>query len=375
MSVELFERYQEALRRGHVAASRGRLDEAIAAYREAAELAPDRAVPHTGIGNVLLRRAQAPESTGAPADDQPSPVALATEALAAFKAALARAPRDEAALDGRARALSRLGKRVEAAEILDVLSDLQERSGRLTEAADTARRALELAEQKARRRHVSQLTDRLGSSAATRQAEDALSKALRLLELAEPANRDQPAAPAEAAIAEGRSDTPDQLARGELAAADGAAVVPAAAEGADAVDAVPAAAEVLPGPEEPLPAFVPDGPTLMVEAEAALDAGDLDTARRASLAAALTFEREGSLAAALDACYQALAFAPGDTEVHLRLVELYLDLGWREPAADKLALLGRLTELDGASGQPRARIVSLAADHFPDDPRLQQLTA
>ena len=36
MSDALYERYKDALRRGHVAALRGRLDEALAAYREAA---------------------------------------------------------------------------------------------------------------------------------------------------------------------------------------------------------------------------------------------------------------------------------------------------------------------------------------------------
>ena len=45
-SSSLYERYKDALRRGHVAALRGRNDAAIEAYQEAASIAPDRALPH-----------------------------------------------------------------------------------------------------------------------------------------------------------------------------------------------------------------------------------------------------------------------------------------------------------------------------------------
>ena len=55
MSEVLYEQYKDALRRGHVAALRGRLDAAAAAYREAARIAPDRALPHVGLGGVLAR--------------------------------------------------------------------------------------------------------------------------------------------------------------------------------------------------------------------------------------------------------------------------------------------------------------------------------
>src|SRR5258706_15656874 len=105
MSVDLYERYKEALRRGHTAVARGQLDTALEAYREALSLAPDRALPQIGIGQVLLRQ------------DAP------TEALAAFDAVLARTPRDEVGLRGRADALARLGRRTDAAGALDILSD------------------------------------------------------------------------------------------------------------------------------------------------------------------------------------------------------------------------------------------------------------
>ena len=62
-------------------------------------IAPDRALPHAAIGGDPRQR------MGRPAD-----------ALAAYDAALGAAPRDEAALRGRAEALAQLGRRTEAAD-------------------------------------------------------------------------------------------------------------------------------------------------------------------------------------------------------------------------------------------------------------------
>jgi len=69
-----------------------------------------------------------------------------------------------------------------------------------------------------------------------------------------------------------------------------------------------------------------------------------------------------------------LAIRPSDPEVHLLLAELYLDRGWRGPAADKLALLGRLTELTDDAAT-RARLCELARARFPDDPRFTAMCA
>jgi tetratricopeptide (TPR) repeat protein len=328
MSVDLYEHYMEALRRGHRSLAHGDVDEALAAYREAVNLAPDRALPYSGIGNALLRQNALPN------------------ALAAFDAALLRAPRDESGLRGRSEALARLGRRADAAASLDLLSDVQEAAGRLADARDSTQRALDFAEQKARRRRLADLTRRVRLAAGDTTAEDALAQTLRPLHAA-----------------------PTSIEASEVAAA-----AEAAADGPTAADGAATTAEPEPvQPVEPEPA--PDPNVLTIEAERLLDAGDLAGARDHFLAAAVGYEAEGLLPAAIDACYVALAFAPDDAEVHLRLVELYLAAGWTGPAADKLALLGRLTALDHRQSRARARIVILAADHFPDDPRLRRLTA
>ena len=80
------------------------------------------------------------------------------------------------------------------------------------------------------------------------------------------------------------------------------------------------------------------------------------------------------LEAALDACYQALAIAPDDTNVHLALVEAYVARGWLAPAHEKLLLLGRLLALAGDEAG-RARLCAVIAARFPGDAELAALCA
>jgi tetratricopeptide (TPR) repeat protein len=136
VSPSIYETYKDALRRGHVAALRSRFEVAIAAYLEAAAIAPDRPLPHASIGGILLRTGRA------------------DEAADAYDRALTLGPRDEAALRGRADAMIALNRPFEAAESLDRLADVLDGSGRVADACDAARRALELAESKDRRRQV-----------------------------------------------------------------------------------------------------------------------------------------------------------------------------------------------------------------------------
>jgi tetratricopeptide (TPR) repeat protein len=165
MSDALYERYKDALRRGHVASQRARFDEALDAYGEAARFAPDRALPLVGIGLVLTR------------------LGKTTEALSAFDLALDRAPTDETALRGRVDALLALGDRVRAAETIDRLVRILETTDRQSEALDAASRALDLAEARSRREGLRAMVDRLVADPdAVSAAGEALARATALLE-------------------------------------------------------------------------------------------------------------------------------------------------------------------------------------------------
>jgi len=312
MSEAIYEQYKDALRRGHMAALRGRLEAAAAAYREAAAIAPDRPLPHVGLGGVLAR------------------LGRTDEALGAYAAALDRSPADEGAMRGRADVLSAVGRRTEAADLLDRLAAILEREGRLADACDVARRALELAESRGRRQHVEGLVARLRETTGDASAAEALERALSVLDTVP-------------------------------------GVAPRGATGVDAGGG-PVASGDDPG-AAPSASRAPDPALLTLAVEEALDAGDLDEARRRALVAANGHRAVGQFHAAMDACYQALAILPSDPDIHLLLAELYLDRGWRGPAADKLVLLGRLAQLTG-DGATRARLCYLAAARFPDDARL-----
>jgi tetratricopeptide (TPR) repeat protein len=318
VSDALYERYKEALRRGHVAALRDRLDAALVAYGEAAEIAPERALPHASVGSVLLRLGR-PE-----------------EGLAAYTIALLRAPRDEAAQAGRAEALAALGQVVEAADSLDRLAEQQESDGKASEALATARRALELAESRTRRRHVEALTAQVGVAGG-------------------------------ALLPEPETDAPVRTAPKRTEPEP--TVAPAEHWALEPEPAVEARSEPQRAPESQR-----DGATLAAEAEDRMDAGDPEAARDRLLAAAAAHRAAGAIDAALDACYLALALAPADPELHLALAELYLDRGWRGPAADKILLLGRLVDF-ARDGTIRERVCELVANRFADDPRLTALCA
>jgi tetratricopeptide (TPR) repeat protein len=126
MSDPVFERYQEALKAGHLAVMQGRPKEALKHYAEAARLADHRPLPHANMGGVLLRMGRA------------------AEALAAYERALERAPDDRAALEGRAAALLAAGRRADAASARERLVRLDEDAARRRdeEAASRSRAAL-----------------------------------------------------------------------------------------------------------------------------------------------------------------------------------------------------------------------------------------
>ena len=160
----LYERYKDALKRGHVASLRGRLEESLKAYAEAAAIAPERSTPHTSAGTALMRRKR-------PAD-----------ALRHYTTAVSLSPRDEAALLGRAQALTALDRRPEAANAFDALAELRATNGKLADAVDAARRGLELAEGRERRRMLEDLIERLRASSPGEPGRLALERALQVLD-------------------------------------------------------------------------------------------------------------------------------------------------------------------------------------------------
>jgi Tfp pilus assembly protein PilF len=147
MTETLFERYKEALRSGHVAALRGRLEDAAAAYREAISITADRAVPRTALGGVQLRLGD-PEG-----------------ALEAFDDALAIEPDHDAALLGRAQALVVLRRTAEAAVAYDHLATTRATAARPADAAEAARRALAIEPTGERRERHAGLVEELRATA------------------------------------------------------------------------------------------------------------------------------------------------------------------------------------------------------------------
>ena len=387
MTDDLYERYKEALRVGHVAVLRGALEEALTSYRAAADIAPSRALPHTSLGTALLR------------------LGRVEEALVEYAAAVARAPHDEGALLGQAEALATAGRKTDAARVLDHISEIQEAAGRLPEAADTLRRALELDESPERARRQRGLRRETRLSAGDQAAEHLLAKALRI--------RDEPATPApdsarpsvptvleeswrvEDLIRTGPVE-PEPVAEAEPAAAPAPAPesIPVKAEQAEPVavfdapseegtgvsDAIAAAAvgvehpfdaPVLPGPVGESE-HQPTGDELLAAAEAADLAGDQKALRSLLVWTARAYAREGRFDAGLDAAHRLLQRGPGDVDAHLVLVELYVDRNWNTLAAEKLALLGRLADLDGDE-ETRQRLCAVASRAFPNDERLESI--
>jgi tetratricopeptide (TPR) repeat protein len=390
MTEDLYERYKEALRGGHVAVLRGGLEEAIRMYAAAAEIAPSRALPHTSLGGVYMR------------------LSRLDEALTEYAAAVARSPHDEGALLGQADALATVGKLRDAAMALDHVAEIQEASARLPEAADTLRRALELEESPERVHRQRALLREIRMSAGDRAAEQLLARALRLRDepearrspsrapalaamaaatnQAEPEPEPEPTLAAEAAgqvqvVAEAEDEFPTALEPvAEAVVEDGGSVQVAAADEPAAEPEEPPAVGVMVGVDEQVadspaePAPQPTGDELLAAAEAAEEAGDDSSLRSLLLWTARAYAREGRFEAGLDTAHRLLMRSPSDVDAHLVLVELYVARSWDALAAEKLLLLGRLADLDG-DDVTRRRLCQAASRAFPGNERLEALCA
>ena len=396
MTDDLYERYKEALRTGHVAVLRGALDEAVRAYLVAAEIAPSRALPHTSLGGVYIR------------------LGHLEDALTEFAAAVALSPRDEGALLGQAEALSAAGMSSDAAAALDHVAEIQEAAGHLPEAADTLRRAVELQEAPERVRRQRALLREIRFSAGDHAAEQLLARALHLRD--EPGgDAIRPAAgeafmasqvavrPTPAPVREGVWPTmePGPVEAPEPALAEPEPVIvesiaeppplPAAEPepvlAAAATEEVAAVAAECPavgvmggvdGASISMPGAIgrseyqPTGDELLAAAEAADLAGDGTALRSLLLWTARAYAREGRFEAGLDATHRLLQRAPGDVDAHLLLVELYVARSWDGLAVEKLRLLGRLAALNNDE-ETRQRLCAAATRAFPEDSSLRSL--
>lgn len=322
----LYERYKDALRRGHVASVRGRLEDALTAYAEAASIAPERSTPHTSTGTALLRSER-------PAD-----------ALHHYTTALRLSAHDDAALLGRALALAALDRRPEAANAFDTLAESRAAADKLADAVDAARLGLELAEGRDRRRTLERLIDRLRASEPGEPGRIALEQALLVLE----GHAMTPVTPGQVGPAGGRAPstegTPgvgphDDDSEIEIEPRVAIEVEPPAAE-------PPVAVAYRRALDRDLDPGVPAA-ALALLAQDALDAEDPAPALELLLDLASAYRRDGHIDGALDACYLALSLGPDDTGLHLALAELYDERGWTALATEKLDLVAALVDLDG----------------------------
>jgi len=342
VSGPLFEQYREALRRGHLSTLAGNLEDALDAYREAARLVPERTLALASQGTLLHQLDRWPE------------------AAEVFDAALRNAPDDEATLRARATARAERGMRSGAAADFERLAFVLDVAGRAGEAAEAARRADEQEPKPAR----AALAKRLARAAAGHPVEPPESP------LAEP-TLDEVAAEATPRATEPVSDEPEIDATPVPRAwpvEDDLAGLRSVAAGHQSDDATRWPAIDLPTPPPPpLTGPPPDPEELMAEAADLFDAGDVPGAGEKMLSAVAVHRAAGRLDAALDACFQLLAIAPGDPHVHLAIANLQLDRGWTPLAREKIDLLVRLTSLTGDT-QAEADAHGLAAERLRDEP-------
>ena len=253
MADPIFERYKEALRAGHVAALRGRLDDALAQYRVAAAIAPDRPLPHLGIAEVLLR------------------LGRTADALAACQTALARAPGDAATVELESRIHEASGDRAAAAASLDRLVALLVDGDRPDAALAAALRARDLDASPERVRRVEDLERAWLASGGTLPLVTPVAALASIVAAPPPATRPVPVAPpgahpvldAGAAPAEGTvgaadvtAGTAEARAEADEAPAPGAMV----GEAPEAAEAAPTEPVTSTGPEPAALAEAPGEP-------------------------------------------------------------------------------------------------------------------
>jgi tetratricopeptide (TPR) repeat protein len=417
----LFEQYKEALRKGHLAARAGTIDVALEAYAEAARLAPERAAPHASRATALHRAGRGEEAQAAfvralaiAPDDEAT-----LRARAAVFEEIGRSASAAADLEHLAEALEAAGRRAEAlatarhsvaltatparrrlVERLEApegdrpIPPRPERTASQpqpippeAEGANPPARAPRKTERRPRHAIRPEAAPEAARAAATTAARKprGVTRSATAVDLptatptgaaAEPPDEDaaEPprADPTQAGPAIDQSTERPATApkAGKPIAEAPQATAPQAEPPIETTDelSIPWPAVDLPSPPPPMPVGPPPNvDTLMADATALIDAGDLLAARNLMLTAVAVHRAAGRPDAALDVCLQLLALAPGDAYVHLAIAGLQLDRGWRPLATEKIALLLRLTALTGDT-QAEADVHALAAERVRDEP-------
>jgi tetratricopeptide (TPR) repeat protein len=358
VSDSLFEQYKAALRRGHVAALAGELETALEAYRVAARLVPERALPIASQATVLHRLDRWPDASEA------------------YDRALRIAPDDQATLRARARARAERGLHTGAAGDLERLAFVLDVAGSSAEAAQAARRAAELAPSAAREALAARLA--VAAAPSTVPVPDVgevdaevVAPGNALVPVVEPDDLDdmlveEPHRSPEVASAASRALAARIAELGTQPA--WVEANPLLVPGSDADGRAWPGVDLPSPPPPPIEGPTPDPETLLAEAAELIAAGDLAAARDKMLLAALVHRAAGRLDAALEVCLQLLTTAPGDPQVHLAIANLQLDRGWTALATEKIELLRILTTLTGDT-QAQADVHGLAAERLRDDTR------
>jgi tetratricopeptide (TPR) repeat protein len=328
MTDPIFERYKDALRAGHLAALKSEYEAALLHYRRAAAIADERALPHTSMGNVLLRLGRAEEAENA------------------YERALERAPHDDAGLAGLAEARAARGQTGDACGALDRLADLRVANGRLSDAIAALRRAEELAPSGARGARILDLERDVAMAAGDIAAVTKESgEAWPVVEHEVgglPAGRDEGTAP-EPALPDWREPVTPVSEQPAAPPSDTPHRPPASAGVALARAAARMQAAVL-----------------------AEDAGDRAGAVGAYLEAADAYATADAVDAGLDACGRALDLAPTSAAVHRTLARLYRARGWEDRADDKLRLIEALRRAGGVDSDLDASLAAVSPSQGVD---------
>jgi len=374
MARPLFEQYKDALRRGHVALLGDELEAALAAYREAASLVPDRPLPYSSIGSVLQR------------------LGRSDEALAEYDRAIALAPSDGSVIAARDAILAALAMAARSA----ALENAPEAPAQPEPSAGEPEPEPELglvSEPEALTVPAPEPMPEPEAPAASLEPQPGPAVAPEPEPTPQPEwegtpesqPEPQPESQPEPPAAVAREPHLEASIEADAAALDAvrAALQPEseATTRAPSTGGTPTELPVEPTaepdgswpaidlPSPPPPPLVgppPDPTVLQAEAEALLDAGDERGARDLLLISVVAHREAGRLDAAIDACLQLLAIAPGDPRVHLAIANLQLDRGWRQVATEKIELLLRLTSLSG-DVQAEADVHLLAADRLREE--------